>query len=66
LLTGLCARRAHAQAIAAAFRQRSDLQPAICTALQRLCLQTRAALLARAQAPPALPALRPCGVLVSV
>ena len=40
-------RRAHAAEIAAAFRQRPDLQPAICTALQRLCLHTRAALVVR-------------------
>ncbi|KAK9845416.1 hypothetical protein WJX81_006006 [Elliptochloris bilobata] len=45
-LDGAEAFKAHAQEIAAAFRQRADLQPPICTALQRVCLQTRAALIA--------------------
>ena len=39
---GLC--RAHARDIGAAFQNREDLRPPICTALERLCTQNRAAL----------------------
>ena len=40
----LPARRACAKDIGAAFQNRSDLRPTICSALQRLCLQNRSAL----------------------